>query len=264
MTASAPLKHDQLSDTQLILLSRASQREDRLIMLPAHLRGGAARSVLLQLLGRQLIEERPACDDNLRSDRPAYGITQAGLRLLGVDEAPGDDAPCRRVDAVRRIDAKGGSGREAQSFAAAARVTRAMNGPSDHQGIASGGGAGPQGVGAQASAPRLGSKLAAVVGLLRQPEGASLAELEQATGWLPHTGRAALTDLRKRGYAVRRERGEEGSSRYRIGPVDPAQTLDGSTATSDGPHEPSRFSTPGCGHPAGPGGAASTPKSPDA
>src|SRR5271167_2908398 len=41
-------------------------------------------------------------------------------------------------------------------------------------------------------------------------------ELIAATGWLPHTARAALTGLRHRGYDVRLERGETGrASVYR-------------------------------------------------
>jgi hypothetical protein len=40
--------------------------------------------------------------------------------------------------------------------------------------------------------------------------------LTQATGWLPHTTRAALTGLRQRGYAVFRERIGAGDSVYRI------------------------------------------------
>jgi hypothetical protein len=43
-----------------------------------------------------------------------------------------------------------------------------------------------------------------------------LDELIAATGWLPHTARAALTGLRHRGYDVRLERGENGrASVYR-------------------------------------------------
>ncbi len=41
-----------------------------------------------------------------------------------------------------------------------------------------------------------------MVALLQRGDGAALAELVSATGWLPHTTRAALTGLRKRGYAV--------------------------------------------------------------
>lgn len=50
--------------------------------------------------------------------------------------------------------------------------------------------------------PRPGSKQALVVGLLGREQGATLDELAAATGWLPHTTRAALTDLRRRGYSL--------------------------------------------------------------
>src|SRR3954453_24205373 len=39
--------------------------------------------------------------------------------------------------------------------------------------------------------PRPGSKQALVVGLLVRQQGASLAEMMEATGWLPHSTRAA-------------------------------------------------------------------------
>jgi Protein of unknown function (DUF3489) len=69
---------------------------------------------------------------------------------------------------------------------------------------------------ARVAAPRDGSKLALVIDLLRRADGATIADLTQATGWLPHTTRAALTGLRKRGYAVIRERLVAGDSVYRI------------------------------------------------
>ena len=46
------------------------------------------------------------------------------------------------------------------------------------------------------------TKLAQVVELLQQDRGASIDELIVLTGWLPHTTRAALTGLRKRGFAT--------------------------------------------------------------
>jgi Protein of unknown function (DUF3489) len=66
------------------------------------------------------------------------------------------------------------------------------------------------------AAPRDGSKLALVIEHLQRADGATLIDLTQATGWLPHTMRAALTGLRKRGYAVIRERIGAGGSVYRI------------------------------------------------
>ena len=60
------------------------------------------------------------------------------------------------------------------------------------------------------------SKSALVLGLLQRTDGASIAELVSATGWLPHTTRAALTGLKKKGYVVASEK-VDGVRRYRIG-----------------------------------------------
>jgi hypothetical protein len=69
---------------------------------------------------------------------------------------------------------------------------------------------------ARVAGPRGGSKLALVIELLRRADGATIVDLTQATGWLPHTTRAALTGLRKRGYTVIRERIGAGDSVYRV------------------------------------------------
>ena len=60
------------------------------------------------------------------------------------------------------------------------------------------------------------TKTATVLELLQQPEGASLAELVAATGWLPHTTRAALTGLRKKGHTIGKAK-VDGATRYTIG-----------------------------------------------
>ena len=69
---------------------------------------------------------------------------------------------------------------------------------------------------APTAAPRDSSKLALMIDLLRRANGATIVDLTQATGWLAHTARAAITGLRKRGYAVAREWSEAGKSVYRI------------------------------------------------
>jgi len=58
-------------------------------------------------------------------------------------------------------------------------------------------------------------KVCGVVLTLRRDAGATLDELVQVTGWLPHTTRAALTGLRKKGHAITRS-GETGASRYHM------------------------------------------------
>jgi Protein of unknown function (DUF3489) len=48
-------------------------------------------------------------------------------------------------------------------------------------------------------------------------EGAAIHNLMEATGWLPHTTRATLTGLRKRGYRIVLDRSEgKRDSIYRI------------------------------------------------
>ena len=66
--------------------------------------------------------------------------------------------------------------------------------------------------------PKRTSKSDLMVAMLSKAEGASLDELISATGWLPHTTRAALTGLRKKGHAVSSEK-IEGVRRYRIDTV---------------------------------------------
>lgn len=46
------------------------------------------------------------------------------------------------------------------------------------------------------------TKSAVILGLLTRSQGATLGQLIEATGWLPHTTRAALTGLKKKGSEV--------------------------------------------------------------
>ena len=59
------------------------------------------------------------------------------------------------------------------------------------------------------------TKAALVLGLLGCSEGATLTELVAATGWLPHTTRAALTGLRKKGHVLDKGK-RDGATCYRI------------------------------------------------
>lgn len=63
--------------------------------------------------------------------------------------------------------------------------------------------------------PKKPNKSELVLDLLRRQEGATLDELVATTGWLPHTARAALTGLRKKGHAIER-RTTDGISRYAV------------------------------------------------
>lgn len=65
------------------------------------------------------------------------------------------------------------------------------------------------------------SKIALVSRMIERDAGASLDELLAATGWLPHTMRAALTGLKKKSHAITKEK-VDGKTRYSIAKA-PAQ-----------------------------------------
>lgn len=91
----------KLSETQTLVLSRASQQEDRIALpLPDRLRGGAANKVIVPLIKRGLLAE---VDADLRKGEPLWSktgdghgatlvITDAGLKAIGVEtDAPQPD-----------------------------------------------------------------------------------------------------------------------------------------------------------------------------
>jgi predicted GNAT superfamily acetyltransferase len=51
--------------------------------------------------------------------------------------------------------------------------------------------------------------------LLRRDGGATLDEIVEATGWLRHSARAVFTGLRRKGYAVEKQK-VDGSTHYTI------------------------------------------------
>jgi predicted Rossmann fold nucleotide-binding protein DprA/Smf involved in DNA uptake len=57
------------------------------------------------------------------------------------------------------------------------------------------------------------SKNSRVIALLHRQDGASLDELVAETGWQPHSTRAALTGLRKKGHVIRSDK-VDGVRRY--------------------------------------------------
>ena len=179
----------KLTDAQLVMMSAAAQRKDRCLSAPATIKGAALIKVGAKLaklgLARE-IEAKPRAPIWRRDDAGhgyALKLTAAGLKAIAVEEGPQDTI-------------EPGDSPQPQA------KTRASPDEGGHP--------------ARLAAPRGGGKLALVIELLRCADGATIPNLTKATGWLPHTTRAALTGLRKRGYAVIRERvGAEGSI-YRI------------------------------------------------
>ena len=64
--------------------------------------------------------------------------------------------------------------------------------------------------------PPASTKRAMLIGMLERAEGASVTEIGQRLGWLPHTVRAAITGLRHAGREVARGKDQSGQSVYRL------------------------------------------------
>jgi hypothetical protein len=179
----------KFTDTQLVLLSAASQREDQCLTPPTGARLGPARQAAAKLLAENLVREVRA-----RKDAPiwrrdgdagqalALKLTAAGLRAIAAepDAVNGEDtSPHHAEDA---------GGRKTSQDAIDAPQAAAECGEDT----------------ARLRVPRAGTKISGVIDLLGRDAGATIDELVAATGWLPHTTRAALTGLRKRGLAINR------------------------------------------------------------
>jgi Protein of unknown function (DUF3489) len=190
----------KLNDMQFAILSAASQRKDRCLVAPKTLKGGAALKVAAKLQTAGLvreIKERAGMEAWRRDEETGQGyslkLTDAGLKAIAADErdlqsVPSTDVSPNANEVLPKV--KIAPPKPRYSTRSAAALT--------------------------SSAPRQGTKIARVVELLQRDQGAKLDELIVATGWLPHTARAALTGLRHRGYDVRLERGENGrASVYR-------------------------------------------------
>ena len=64
--------------------------------------------------------------------------------------------------------------------------------------------------------PAKSTKTDAVIRLLRRSNGATIAQIQKVTGWKPHSVRAALTGLRKKGHDIQRDKNVKGVTVYRI------------------------------------------------
>jgi hypothetical protein len=115
----------KLTDTQLVILSAASQRDDRGVELPANIRGEAARKVVAKLIRAGLLEEvcaggsLPVWRRDDDSGAMALRITKNGLAAIDVEDeaaaAPKEtsvrDAPWKDCSGGTRIHNSLGSER---------------------------------------------------------------------------------------------------------------------------------------------------------
>jgi hypothetical protein len=78
--------------------------------------------------------------------------------------------------------------------------------PNNRKAAAGAGDVGPPATASRSPAVKAESKTSRVIALLQRQEGVTLDELVEETGWQPHTTRAALTGLRKKGHVITSEK----------------------------------------------------------
>jgi hypothetical protein len=224
-----------LSDTALVLLSAAANRDSGSVLPPPadlKARGGALKAVLNHLLTRTLVEEMPVGSDaeSWRRDdeagRVGLRITAAGCQAIGA-EPLGDGSTIVEPDLLAREVVNSGcladaNGPGLQGHVRSGDETEVVDDdPLDgtitwtDDPVAPDSNASVERVSA-APSPRLPSKQDQIIALLSREEGATIEALMAATGWLPHTVRAVLSGLRKKGHRIDRQKDDDAGSVYRI------------------------------------------------
>ena len=228
----------KLSDTQLVILSAAAKHERGLARAPKGLPAAARNAVFRRLIKNNLLTEINAQPEHVglgwRQDEDGTWIvariTDDGLRAIGIDphegDAVADTAPTGAEEPAPQQDdalapeatqdapvaAPRASLRDAAQRVLAAwddeenRTTdmvSALEGPMQALRAAL---AGKPSRASRAPRkprkPREGTKQETVLALLRRDEGATIAQIIDATGWQSHTVRGFLAGLKRKGITV--------------------------------------------------------------
>ena len=181
----------KLTDTQTIILSAGAQRPDNLALpLPKGLHGAAAKMAVTKMIAHGWLQE---VDANLRRGEPLWRetgdglgttlvVTDAGLLAIGIEPVMAS-----AVTALRKTQLD----------------------------------ADPQPTAADTPKPvtiRTGTKQAQIIALLQRPEGATIAEMVTATGWLAHTLRGSISGALKKklGLPITAEKVEGKGTVYKL------------------------------------------------
>ncbi|GHC36529.1 hypothetical protein GCM10007291_42470 [Gemmobacter nanjingensis] len=181
------------SDTQTMILSRAATRPGNLALpLPEGLVGAAAKMVVGKMIARGWLEEVEA---NLRRGEPLWRetgdghgttliATEAGLEAIGIEPLVANTV-------------------------ASARKAKPKQEPVQT----------PEDTGtAKPVAIRAGTKQAQIIAMLQRPEGATIAEMVEATSWQSHTVRGSISGALKKklGLPIRAEKVEGRGTVYKL------------------------------------------------
>ncbi len=188
----------KLTDTQSIILSRAASRPDNLAMpLPEGLAGAAAKMAVAKMIERGWLEEVEA---NLRRGEPLWRetgdghgttmiATEAGLAAIGIEPVVATTMTNLRKAKLEVVSAPQDSPETPADPATPKPISI-----------------------------RTGTKQATIIALLQRPEGASINEIVEATGWAQHSARGMISGglKKKLGFDVATTSDEQRGRIYHI------------------------------------------------
>jgi hypothetical protein len=188
----------KLTDTQTIILSRAATRPDNLAMpLPEGLAGAAAKMAVAKMIERGWLEEVAA---NLRRGGPLWRetgdghgttliATEAGLAVIGIEPVVATTMTNLRKAKLELVSAPQDSPETPADPATPKPISI-----------------------------RTGTKQATIIALLQRPEGASITEIVEATGWAQHSARGMISGglKKKLGFDVATTSDEQRGRIYHI------------------------------------------------
>lgn len=181
----------KLTETQRLILTRAATRPGNLALpLPNRLAGAAAKMAVGRMIAHGWLEEVEA---NLRHGEllwretgDGHGTTliatEAGLGVIGIEQV---------------VDSAVASARKVKPTPA-----------SESAGTA------------KPVAIRAGTKQAQIIAMLQRPEGATVAEIVESTGWLAHSARGLISGALKKklGLSITTEKVEGRGTVYQLQP----------------------------------------------
>ena len=188
----------KLTDTQTIILSRAATRPDNLAMpLPKGLHGAAAKKVVTMMIARGWLEE---VDANLRRGEPLWRetgdghgttlvATEAGLAAIGIEPVVATTMNNLRKSKLELASAPKDAG-------------EVLTDPVTPKPIAI----------------RAGTKQAEIIALIQRPQGASISEIVEVTGWAAHSARGMISGglKKKLGLPIISEKVDQRGTVYKL------------------------------------------------